>query len=442
MIKKILPVLFFIGLLQTTFAQEELSLQLIPGLYQSSKTNPAMVPADRLVVGLSSFYASYFHNAGSIGNLVNVDGDVGQLDIDHLLSNVAKTNFLKSNLEFETVNVHFRLSEKFAINFNHAIKSNVYLKYNNTLPKLFWEGNAQYIGQEVSFGPDQQSFAYNEFGVGAAITAGKLTIGARAKWLTGIGDVSTDRTDASLFTDDDIYQLTLNTDYRINTSTFDEILLFDTLSGYGAEYGFDELFSFENFTTENSGVAFDLGLQLDVTDRLSVGASFIDWGKINWSKEVKNYHSQGSTTYEGLDFGGVLTGEDVSLSSAVDTIETIFEFAESSREYSTSLAPKIYVNAMYVINDRWSVGGLYYNEFFRGESFSAMAVSAQASLIKNLMIGASYSIRNSTYDNIGLNAVYRFGPVQVYAVTDNILAAIQPYESKNVNLRAGLNIIF
>jgi len=441
MIKNIFSLVFVCCFLNLTTAQE-LTLQLVPDLYQRVKTNPALVPDERLVIALPGIYGSYFHTPGSIGSLLNVNNKEGLLDVSKLLTNLESTNFLKVNLELETISVHFRVNDKFTLNLNHAVKSNSYLKYSENLPKIFWEGNSQFIGQDVAFGPDQQSFAYNEIGLGAAYKLGKLTIGAKAKWLTGIGDISTDRTDASLYTDDDIYQLKLSTDYRINSSTFNDVLLFDTLSGYDVEYDFEDVFSFKNFTTENNGLAFDIGLNFEVTDKLSIGASIIDWGKIEWTKSVTNNHSMGTSDFNGLDFSSVLTDDDVSFTSAVDSIEDIFKFQETNNSYSTALAPKVYVNAQYELNDRFTLGGLYYGEFYRGETFSAVAVSAQAKLLETLTIGASYSVRNETYDNIGLSASYKIGPVQLYAVTDNVIAALQPYESKNVNLRVGLNLVF
>jgi len=440
MFKKILPLLFASCFLNLAIAQE-LTLQLVPDLFQNVKTNPALVPDERLVVALPGIYGSYFHTPGSIASLFNVNDNIGQLDVSALLTNLESTNTLKINLELETVRVHFRVNDKLSLNLGHAIKSNSYLKYADKLPQVFWEGNSQFIGQEVAFGPDQQSFAYNEIGLGAAYKVGKLTLGAKAKWLTGIGDVSTDRTDASLYTDDDIYQLKLTTDYRINSSTFSDVLLFDTLSGYDVEYGFDDVLSFKNFTTENTGLAFDLGLDFEVSNKLSISASIIDWGKINWTKSVTNYHSNGTSNFDGLDFSNVLSGGDISFSSVVDSIENIFKFEETNNSYSTALAPKIYVNARYQVSDALMVGGLFYNEFYRGETFSAVALSAQAKFMERFSVGASYSVRNKTYDNVGLSATAKLGPVQLYVVTDNVIAAIQPYESKNVNLRVGLNLV-
>ena len=60
----------------------------------------------------------------------------------------------------------------------------------------------------------------------------------------------------------------------------------------------------------------------------------------------------------------------------------------------------------------------------------------------NLSLGASYAIRHKRFDNLGLNMSVKLGPVQIYAVTDNLITAIKNYDSSTMNLRFGLNLVF
>ena len=59
-----------------------------------------------------------------------------------------------------------------------------------------------------------------------------------------------------------------------------------------------------------------------------------------------------------------------------------------------------------------------------------------------LRLGAIYAYRHDKFDNLGLNAVVKLGPVQLVAATDNILTAIQLYDSNSANMRVGLNLLF
>jgi opacity protein-like surface antigen len=287
MVKYLLPFLLIVFSFVSAAAQGELGLQLYSGVLQNAKSNPAWMPDERLVISLPGVSGSYFHTAGSAGELLDTSNDtITSLRTSTLLNNLKADNTLRVHLELETFHVHFRLSEKLALSLHHATKSSSYLRYSETLPKLFLQGNAQYIGEDVAFGPDQHSFAYNEIGLGTALSFGKLTVGGKAKLLLGIGDISTSSTKATLYTDPDIYQITMNNDYRINTATFNDILLLDTLSGYNVEYGFKDMFAFKDVQSGNTGYAFDIGIRYDITDQLSVGLSILDLGKINWRKKV------------------------------------------------------------------------------------------------------------------------------------------------------------
>ena len=48
----------------------------------------------------------------------------------------------------------------------------------------------------------------------------------------------------------------------------------------------------------------------------------------------------------------------------------------------------------------------------------------------------------STFDNLGVAAAYRFGIFQLYAATDNLKSMFYPSTASNMNLRIGINLIF
>ncbi|MEL6863571.1 MAG: DUF5723 family protein [Bacteroidota bacterium] len=421
-------------------AQQELGLHLMRDIGQSIKTNPALLPSSRLVIQLPSIYANYSHTAGTIDDLVLIDGDRNVLNVDRLISLADEENDLFVNYELETIGASFRW-RNWGINVNHAIKSNTFLRYPKTLPQLFWQGNADFIGQTVEFGPEQYSFAYNEFGLGLAYEHKQWTIGGRVKFLTGIGDISTPRTQATLFTSDDVYQLQLETDYEINTSSFDATFLLDSISGLGVQYGWDDILSFQDIFTQNAGLAFDLGIRYRPNEKWELAASVIDIGQIDWTENIRNSISQGRFEYDGLDLGSILTVEDLSFDDAVDTLESIFQFEERNEPgYSTQLSTKIYLSAMYQWNENWRFAGMYYQERFQEQTKRAFALSAERNFLKMLRIGAVYAMRNERFDNIGLNVAAQLGPLRLFAMTDNVLAIVRPYDSENVNGRVGLSL--
>ncbi len=434
MLKKLIFVFFFATSVCSLFAQQELSLHFLRNTWQSSKTNPAFITEHRVHYGMPNLYFNISHSGPSYNDVVISRNGENVLDISRVLNSLSDNNQLFTNLELETMSTSFGIKNiRFSV--SHAFKMNTYLDYSKDMVELAWNGNSQFIGETIQIGPDFQAFAYNEFALGAAMKILNVSAGAKLKILTGIGDVSTSRTDASLYTDPDIYQLTFNTDYKINTSSF---LAYDGNGDFELDFG---KITAERLFSKNLGLAVDLGAAFKLGN-VEVAASIIDLGYISWKKNATNYTSQGSHTYEGLDVSDIINDESITFEETIDTLAEVFNFDETSASYNTMLPTKLYLSGSYDINKMFKVGGLFYTEVYRGKLFPAFAASGTVKLGKIASLGMVYSIRNQTYDNVGLNATIKLGPVQIFAVTDNVIAAFKPYDSRNVNARIGINTIF
>lgn len=435
--KKILFGLFLLcnGLIIS--AQPEWGLHLMRHTLQSSKTNPALLPEGKFVVALPHIYNNLHLTGPTFGDLLteNAAGEPS-FNVDHVLTKLKPQNFLRENFDVETLGFAFGLG-KVQVSLHHAVRFGAYIDYPNTLPELIWNGNAQYIGQTINLDHDLQISGYNEFGVGTAFKIWKFTAGVRAKFLTGVGDVSTDRHEASLYTDDDVYQLTLQSDYRANTSAY---LTYEGIDDIEADLDFGR-FRFKHLFTKNTGFAFDLGLKLEL-GKLDLAASVIDIGKINWSDHVRNYSSKGTFHYDGLDISQAIGGDSVTIGNALDTLESIFQVVETNEKYATDLPSKMYLSASYQLTDILRLGALFYRESYREQDFVGFAVGANADLLKWLQVGATYGILEDNYANVGLNATLKLGPVQLLAATDNVLAVINPDNANFSNLRLGMNLVF
>jgi len=419
------------------FAQQEMGLSSMD-IWQSSKTNPAYISKNKITVGLPNIHLNYYNTGGAFSQFVvdylNEENSINVGDAINKLSDDG--NILRGVSEIETLSVGYRIGKNIQLGFSHTQKTDVFMDFPKTIAKLFFEGNGQYVGETIGLNNDLQLMAYNEFALSAAIRFSKLTAGVKVKGLTGIANASTSKNDLSLFTDSDVYQLTLNSDYQLDVSTFGTV---DDLSNFNIGVG---EYNFEEIITKNSGVAIDLGVTYEVNDKLKIGASILDLGKIQWSENVTNYSSSGNETYDGFDFAQFNNNDSISFSSAIDTLENAFNFRKTNDEFSTTLPLKIYLTANYQFNNMLRFGGMLYNENYRGQNFSVVALSANAKLNKILSVGAVYSGRTDSFFNLGLNFVVNLGPAQLFATTDNILAAAKPYESTNVNLRTGLNLLF
>ncbi|MCB0641355.1 MAG: hypothetical protein KDC44_06930 [Phaeodactylibacter sp.] len=417
-------------------AQQEIGLHFMQGVWQSSKTNPALLTKQGWTIALPGFQNTLFFSGPTYGDVIQAGDTSNVLNVDNLIANLDEQNILREQLEIETIGAVFGIGPvRFGL--HHSIKFGAYLHYPKTLPQLIWKGNAQFIGQEIDLGHNLQITSYNEFALAAAFDLKALQLGARVKLLTGIGDISTEKGAASFYTDDEFYQLSFSADYRLNTSA---LLNYEAYNDFDVDYNFGQV-DFNRLVTKNFGVGFDLGAQLNL-DKLSLAASVVDVGQITWTENVNNYSANGTFEYDGLDLAAALTGDSISFEQALDTIQQIFDFREEHMEYTTALPTKVYLSGQFKLTDSWTLGALLFGEFYRDEFFSTFALSGRWNLKKWIALGMTYGVVQNTYTNIGLNAQFNLGPVQLYGVTDNIIAAFHPDGSRYFNLRAGLNLTF
>ena len=77
-----------------------------------------------------------------------------------------------------------------------------------------------------------------------------------------------------------------------------------------------------------------------------------------------------------------------------------------------------------------------------GYQYPAFTLAANYSLSSLLKVGAAYTVKKGSADNLGLNTAIKLGPIQLIAATDNIFAAFRAKEHNHANVRLGLNLVF
>jgi len=417
-------------------AQKELSLHFLQEVWQSNLTNPAIMTDDQYTINVPSFYYNSFNTNSSYNDLFRKNGEGKTiLNVSNLLSNLRGDNFTRANLELQTFSFAYRLGN-FQLGIGHAFKANGFFDYPSSLPKLIWQGNGQFIDAKVSLAPNLQLNSYHEFALTAAYGNENFSIGVRAKYLNGIGEISTVKGEASLYTDPIGFGLSFETDLDIRSTA---VLDIENLTDFNfsiKDVPFDRPF------TMNTGFAFDIGVQVQLGDKFKLSASALDIGNINWKQDVKNYQSNGSFTYDGLDITDIIDANSISFEGTLDTLDRIFSFEENNNPYSTKLPAKYYLSGIYQLDEVWQLGAMFHGLQFGDEFLPAFALSGRAKINDMFSVGGTYTIRNNTFFNIGLNLTFHHGPVQFYAVTDNIIGAVTPYSSLSTNGRVGLGLVF
>lgn len=426
-------------------AQQELMLHSLPDVWHSTSTNPAFFPENKkFALGLPGISLDAEHSGDiSYHDIFVRENGKTVIDFGNVISKLNPENTLRFDQRNETVTLGFRLPGKLRLQAGHATRSSGVIVYPKSLPELLWNGNGPYIGQTLQIGLRADVASWNEWSAGVSRQFGKLTLGARAKLLTGMSSLVTDpnHPTATVYTDPDIYQLTLHTDYAFYSTSI--ISAFDT-SGLGFKVGLGSLKG--SAFSKNTGAALDFGLQYQISDKWSLDASVLDVGaKIKWSSKSHYYLSQGDYSYEGQVFPGadIINGADsLDFTTKLDSLNDIFNFQKSEASYITELPLRGYVGLHYQLSRRWSLGASAYFEHRKNDTDTyAIGASARWQTFKWLSLGAVYSVNQRSAANFGFHAILQPGPLQIYFSSDNLLNAFTPKNSPAVNLRAGIALL-
>lgn len=426
--------------LSAPLTAQDLGLHTMSNVWQSNKTNPAMTSDAKFVFSFPGITASIGNSAFAYNDLITTNADGKKvLNGDNFVNLLDDQNSVWLNADLETFNINFG-GEQWRVFLSHSVRSSFAANYPKTLAQLVFQGNAQFLGEEVNIGPSVSSMAYGETGIGAAIKFNKMTVGTRIKLLSGIGNISTQQSDATLFTDDkSIYELTIGSDYLLNSAGVVNVIGL-TDSDVATEFevetpGFSLL-------GPNKGFAIDLGLTLDLSEKLTLSASVLDLGKITWKENAKNFTSNGTYTFKGINLLDVIDNDSLAFENTVDTLADIFNFVETQESYSTALGMNSFISAAYQVSKMVRVGAMVNLRSFNGKINPTYAVNANLDLGKIFSVGTVISHNSYTTANVGLNGVLKLGPVQLFAATDNLLSTFKVLDSRTAHFRFGLNLSF
>lgn len=418
------------------FGQQHNSLFFLGNSFSSTKVNPALFPDAKVTINLPGTSFDLTSSSLVYNDLFQKNAEGGQeLTMDKAIAAMDDVdNFLVQDFSVNTIGLGIRLG-KFWISAHHASNlRNVWI-FPRSLPQLIWQGNAQFIGQTVDFAPSVSVSAYNEWavGLGAAITQ-NLRIGARVKKLNGVSNIHTDRSKLLLHTSDDIYQLQVEADFRVNTTNS---LIYNDFSDISFN---PSTLSMKDLWTQNPGWAYDIGIEYH-TEKFSLSVSALDLGNIEWQDGPKQYGYLGQYSFQGLDVAQDILNDTQSLSSAFDSLKQLYQPNESALSYHTKLDAKYRFAANYSVADQWRIGlvaGL--DQIHSNPSYFA-GVGITANIGKSYQLGGSYFFQKNHPFNLGIHGQMDLGPLQIFAATHDFVSLVRLQSSRRINFVAGINLV-
>jgi Family of unknown function (DUF5723) len=406
-------------------AQQEQVLHFRRELFQSSFTNPALVPTDYKVhVALPSFYMNALSPV-AIEDMIILKNNKRIFSFNNpaWLEKLQQDNVFESNVHLQTLGLSFPIKKSgLRVNLHHAVKADARFTFRREVMDLMFRGNAPLVGYNVNLNSSLSTALQNEFGAGLSYAIENFKVGVRFRGLTGLTGAFTERDKLQLYTDTSHYALDMEADYQLKTF----------------ENNFDK--GYRRFA-ESGGVAMDVGFSVKL-QRLEFALSANGLGRgIFWRNGGKEYTLKGNVQYEGQ--------KNISINAAAfDKIngELKDNLNYSTADYTTyRQAPNlnVYASALYQLTPTIRTGGLFYLENNGFGNRYGVTIDATAQLWKVLNLGVAYGMRNEEISIVGLHGSVRvFDCIQLYAMTDNILPYLKPYATTAINGRAGINLTF
>lgn len=408
---------------------------------QSNFLNPAVQQDCGVFIGLpviSSIHVNIANSGFTLGHILEKTSETSYIiDADYVKNRLAPNNFISTELHTSLLAIGIR-HNNYCFTFSVNEKDNALVFYPRDLVLFALEGNTQFEGERLSFHQTGVFFNhYREYALGISKQVDDNRIfGLKAKLLFGKLNIETDKMDIGLFTRENTFDLLFDSDARINASfpysltvedgRYDTVLLYDAPV---MDYVLNR---------RNPGIAFDLGFIYSYSDRLTFSGSLLDLGFIRYASNLTNYSLHGNYLYTG-PLGDTVISESY-FRDLFNSINASMEDQLTYDPYFHFLDPKLLLGASYHMSRTMSFNALFYNRFHRMKYQNGFTLSWLARPVKNLETSLSWSYMNRSFLNLGAGLAYGKSPLQLYLVTDNLLAPLFPMSTKNVNLRFGINI--
>jgi hypothetical protein len=452
--------LMIMCLVSIVSAQESTTLHFMKGMPQSNYLNPALHnDSSKLVIGIPGMSGAYydFNSVFAVDDIMHKGtgalADSLVLDLDKFQGSLSSSNTVQQHFSMPILYLGFRNKNSF-FSFGVAEKALAMVSFDKGIVDFLIEGNAEYMGKTQDLGNlDMDAFQYREYALGYSnqLLKNKLTIGLKAKLLFGKFALKTEQMHLTVETASDGSYLNLNSAMKINLSAPVNV-------EYDSENNFTGFNSDDTSTKDylmegdNKGLAFDLGAVYKLTPKLTLSGSVIDMGKISFTNKTVNLNHVSTYKWEGVDFSNSIDKGSSDYVNPSDLLKNEFEklkdsFRAAKSEFSSeafdmTVPTKIYLGGTYDLNKQLNFGILDRIFMYDGSSQNTLTLSANAMFLNFLSLTGSYSFVGNTSNNLGLGIGIRTGFLQIYAVSDNVIAVLDPSKVEFANARVGVSFLF
>jgi len=436
-------ILVFYTALSSMQAQQNNTLFFMNSVPESNYVNPAIQIECGTFIGLpvvSSFHANIANSAftGTDYVALYTDGTY-QRRRDMNTSGWPAKNYLLTEFHSVLFALGKRRNNLYYI-FTIMEKDNSMVMYTPDLLAFTLRGSQEFEGQMLNLKGAKITFNhYREYAFGISKKySHNLALGFKAKVLFGEYNFTTGKSQFNLY----IEQGTRNIDFDVHGifhSSLPGTLREEGPDIYRFQHVYDAPLAKQLMNFENPGLALDFGFIYQYNDQWTFSGSLLDLGFIWYRSNLCHYTVDGNFTYTGPFGYNQVDGS--YLWDFFDEMNLNMDETVTNDAYLFFLDPRLYLGASYKLSKRYQLNLLLYSRLLPGKLQTGTTVSLLTRSDKRLKGSISWSYMNNSLVNVGLGLAYGRKPVQLYMVSDNIVGFILPLNTKNVNLRFGINLI-
>ncbi len=427
----------------------------LPNLPQRVRFNPAYQPEYKVWVGLpalSGISVNYLNSSFGIDDLLVKGGkDSLYVDMDRMYKSLRKQNIIHFGNEISLLTVGVKINSWYAT-LDVTEKNDFTFRANKDLFSFLKRGNEPYLGKTMDIGDlGLELNAYEDFALGLSKKVNdKWTVGGRAKFLLGIANARMVNSKISIESSKDASSIKLRSkqDIRISAPvnvTYDKDETGEYIDWDSFDVDTDDFSVSMILNTKNPGFALDLGAEYQFNDKLKFYASIVDLGFIRWGADNYRFSQDATFDWRGGDLSNSIKKDDKSIDDVfddlVDSLKDNFRLQEKQGAYMSMLRTQVYLGATYQVSKMVNVAGVAELTLLDKKFYPSLTASADVRLLRNVSAAVSYSVMPGNYVNVGAALTAKLGPVQLYASTDNVLAANYT-STQSLNGRFGINLLF
>jgi hypothetical protein len=432
---------FLITLTITSYGQHEMTLFHMNNIFQGSYVNPTLIPEQKVSIGLpgiSSIYSNVYFSpfVAKDVEVVKTNDTTYHLSMDKAINKMSRSNnYLNAGASIDLLNIRFKVRNVY-VSLSASNVTNVRFNFPKDLFSLAWYGNAQYIGSSVDLkNLGLNGMQYNEYALGLTRgkDGGKFRYGVRLKFLQGLNNFYTAKSEGTIAIDDAFYTHTLSANMQAYSAS---VIPYDSSNPTSNE---NLVKAIKNFS--NMGYGLDAGISYSPSKKWEITGAVNNLGSITWKTNAKSYVIDGTYEFQGISVDSLVNNGSVALSSYLDSLKNKFNLIETqSTKYKTALTPSVYLSVSYSLGRNTKIALTGYSEFYHGlRPAGSVAFIQRAGRIINFVI--SYNVRKNSYNNMGFGLMIKPGPFQFYVVGDNMLV-LNPLNTNNFSVRSGMNLVF